>query len=338
GVLYLDNRRNGRTFTEGDLYLGSALASLISLQLALEKQAALARVEENMARYFAPDVVERIVEQSVGSGQVGLDVQERAVTVLFGDMEGFTGAGLYDSDGVNLYKKLDGGGFDRNQPRKWEKIEEDLREVIPRLFSGIFNDRAFMEREWFGINGNNHLAIKGALAIHGAFPLKGFGGEWGELANLVAVTTDIYRANSDYGKILLNAQHYDLAVTNPPAKEDLQKVGEDPNQAYSTEEILVSTLLADPVENQKSDSWKKWPIEQIRRSSVLGGADVLKTEDSRNEILEVAHALHSINAVMAKIFGKPVAEFPIDAELKIFGPSRIIIIKQARPFVHATRE
>ncbi|MBI3296584.1 MAG: FHA domain-containing protein [Elusimicrobia bacterium] len=90
GVLYLDNRRNGRTFTEGDLYLGSALASLISLQLALEKQAALARVEENMARYFAPDVVERIVEQSAGSGQVGLDVQERDVTVLFVDMEGFT--------------------------------------------------------------------------------------------------------------------------------------------------------------------------------------------------------------------------------------------------------
>lgn len=89
GVLYLDNRRNGTTFTEGDLYLGSALSSLISLQLALEKQAALARIEENMSRYFAPDVVQRIVEQSA-SGVVGLDVQERDVTVLFVDMEGFT--------------------------------------------------------------------------------------------------------------------------------------------------------------------------------------------------------------------------------------------------------
>lgn len=90
GVLYLDNRRNGKTFTESDLYLGSALASLVSLQLALEEQAALARLEENMARYFAPDVVERIAKLSAGAGTVGLDVQERDVTVLFVDMEGFT--------------------------------------------------------------------------------------------------------------------------------------------------------------------------------------------------------------------------------------------------------
>ncbi len=90
GVFYLDNRRNGKTFTEEDLYLGSAVASLISLQLSLERAAGLARTEENMARYFSPDVVQRIVEQSEGGRPVGLEVQERDVSVLFVDMEGFT--------------------------------------------------------------------------------------------------------------------------------------------------------------------------------------------------------------------------------------------------------
>lgn len=90
GVFYLDNRRNGKTFTEEDLYLGSALSSLISLQLSLERSAQLSRAEENMARYFSPDVVRRIVELSEGGQPVGLEVQERDVSVLFVDMEGFT--------------------------------------------------------------------------------------------------------------------------------------------------------------------------------------------------------------------------------------------------------
>jgi len=90
GVFYMDNRRNGHTFTESDLYLGSAIASLISLQLTLEAQAKITRIEENMARYFAPDVVDRIVEQSADGTVIGLEVQERDVTVLFVDMEAFT--------------------------------------------------------------------------------------------------------------------------------------------------------------------------------------------------------------------------------------------------------
>ncbi|MBI4348810.1 MAG: FHA domain-containing protein [Elusimicrobia bacterium] len=90
GILYLDNRRSGNTFTDEDLYLGSAIASLVSLQLSLERQGELASIEANMARYFAPDVVERIVEQSAKRGPVGLEVAERDVTVMFVDMEGFT--------------------------------------------------------------------------------------------------------------------------------------------------------------------------------------------------------------------------------------------------------
>jgi len=90
GVLYMDNRRQGTNFSEEDLYLGSALASLISLQLALEAQADMTRIKENMARYFAPDVVQRIVERSAQAHIMGLEVQEKDITVMFTDLEGFT--------------------------------------------------------------------------------------------------------------------------------------------------------------------------------------------------------------------------------------------------------
>lgn len=90
GVLYLDNRRNAKSFGEEDLYLASAIASLVSLQIALNRQSELGRIKENMARYFAPDVVERIVEESASGQSVGLEVQEKLVAVLFVDMEGFT--------------------------------------------------------------------------------------------------------------------------------------------------------------------------------------------------------------------------------------------------------
>ncbi|HVE12194.1 MAG TPA: adenylate/guanylate cyclase domain-containing protein [Elusimicrobiota bacterium] len=90
GVFYMDNRRSGQSFTDQDLYLASAIASLISLQLTLERHAQLARIEANMSRYFAPDVVQRIIEKSRGEEHLDLEVQEKDVTVLFVDMEGFT--------------------------------------------------------------------------------------------------------------------------------------------------------------------------------------------------------------------------------------------------------
>lgn len=93
GVLYLDNRRSGTAFTEEDLYSASALAGVISLQLALQRQAELARIEESMARYFAPDVVQRIVESSAGGLARGMEASERNVTVLFVDLEGFASWG-----------------------------------------------------------------------------------------------------------------------------------------------------------------------------------------------------------------------------------------------------
>lgn len=248
------------------------------------------------------------------------------------DMAGFTGAGLYDSDGINFYKKRQDDSYDITKPRKWEKIEEDLRETIPRLFSSVFNERAFMEREFFGINGNLHNLIMGGLAIHNAYTLKDFEGSTQEHANGVAITTDLYRntvVEADYPKIFLNSQHYDLAVTNPPTKEELIQFNEDPKRPYTTEEIVITNFFADDSRDRGREPWKHWPYEQVRQSSVKNGSNVI----SKEEALSLAFALQTINNDMAQVFEVEVYRFPIDAEYKFYGPNRNLIIKQARPFV-----
>jgi adenylate cyclase len=90
GVLYLDNRNCGRSFQEADLYLANALASVASLQLSLERQAYLTRVEQNMRQYFGPDVVRLIMEASRQGKPVSLGVKECEASVLFVDIQDFS--------------------------------------------------------------------------------------------------------------------------------------------------------------------------------------------------------------------------------------------------------
>ncbi|MBI5239052.1 MAG: FHA domain-containing protein [Elusimicrobia bacterium] len=90
GVLYMDNRNHGSSFQDADLYLANALAGVAALQLALERQAYMARVEQNMRQYFGPEVVRLIVDSSRQGKPVSLGVKECEATVFFVDMEGFS--------------------------------------------------------------------------------------------------------------------------------------------------------------------------------------------------------------------------------------------------------
>ncbi|MFH1723320.1 MAG: adenylate/guanylate cyclase domain-containing protein [Elusimicrobiota bacterium] len=90
GILYMDNRGHGGSFTEEDLYLADALASVVSMHLTLERQAYLSRVEQNMRQYFGPEVVQMIVHESQVGEPVGIGVTERMATILFVDMQGFS--------------------------------------------------------------------------------------------------------------------------------------------------------------------------------------------------------------------------------------------------------
>jgi adenylate cyclase len=90
GVLYMDNRNHGGSFEDADLHLANALASVAALQLALERQAYMVRVEANMSQYFGPDVVRLIVESSRQGKPVSLGVKECEATVFFVDIQGFS--------------------------------------------------------------------------------------------------------------------------------------------------------------------------------------------------------------------------------------------------------
>ncbi|MBI4802988.1 MAG: FHA domain-containing protein [Elusimicrobia bacterium] len=90
GVLYMDNRGKGGLFTEDDLYLCTALGSVVSLQLLMEKQLFLGRLEENLKQYFSANVVRRLVEEAGAGKQPELGVSEKTAAILFVDMQGFS--------------------------------------------------------------------------------------------------------------------------------------------------------------------------------------------------------------------------------------------------------
>lgn len=90
GFLYLDNRGGAGVFSKADLHFGYALANVASLQMSLERQAFLARLEQNMTQYFGPDVVRLIVRASREGKPLGLGVKDCEAAVLFVDIKGFS--------------------------------------------------------------------------------------------------------------------------------------------------------------------------------------------------------------------------------------------------------
>jgi class 3 adenylate cyclase len=90
GILYMDNRGQDAAFKKTDLYLAHALASYASFHLLLEKNAFLARVEDNMSHYFGAEVVRVILEEARKGRPVLPEVKEQKASIIFVDLEGFS--------------------------------------------------------------------------------------------------------------------------------------------------------------------------------------------------------------------------------------------------------
>ncbi|WP_439479404.1 PEP/pyruvate-binding domain-containing protein [Chryseobacterium aquaticum] len=101
------------------------------------------------------------------------------------DMEGFNGAGLYDSKSAIL-----------------GDAEKTVEKAILDVWSSFWNFRAFQERDLFGIN---HESCAMGVLVHRSFP--------DEKANGVLVTKNMYR--DKYDGVTVNVQLGEEAVVKP---------------------------------------------------------------------------------------------------------------------------
>ena len=102
------------------------------------------------------------------------------------DLEGFNGAGLYDSK----------TGIYGDEKKSFES-------AIKKVWASVWNYNAFMERKYFGID---QSTVAMGVLCHRSFP--------DEKANGVVITKNLYRNN--YRGFVINAQYGETSVVNPP--------------------------------------------------------------------------------------------------------------------------
>ena len=104
------------------------------------------------------------------------------------DLEGFTGAGLYVSDGADPTKP------------------NSIRDAIRTVYGSVWFFRAFEERSYRNID---HKAVGMALLVHHSFPA--------EEASGVAITANIYDKTGMDPGFTINVQYGDNSVVLPDA-------------------------------------------------------------------------------------------------------------------------
>jgi hypothetical protein len=189
------------------------------------------------------------------------------------DLPGFSGAGLYDS----FTHKPDEG---------------HLSKSIKQVYASLWNFRAFEEREFYRVD---HLAAAMGVLVHPNFK--------GELANGVAVTTDIlYQTDGNY---YINTQVGEDLVTNP---EELS----------TPEEMLLDWRSSREFQVMRSSS---------RRST---GGQLLASEHRE----QLRDHLGKIHGKFARLYGKSIDDpnFAMEIEFKVTSSGQLAI-KQARPWV-----
>lgn len=90
GIIYVDTQHPIKAFGETHLHILSTLAVLSAVAVEKvrlrENIARESKIRENLSRYFAPGVIERIIRDSTHE----LHAEEREASILFADLSGFT--------------------------------------------------------------------------------------------------------------------------------------------------------------------------------------------------------------------------------------------------------
>ena len=190
------------------------------------------------------------------------------------DLVGFSGAGLYDSY--------------THRPD-----EGHLGETIKRVWGGLWNSRAFDEREFYRVD---HFAAAMGVLCHP--------NQDDERANGVAVTKNIIDPN--WTGYYVNAQLGESLVTNP-----------DPNAI--PEEFLIAQLLGST----------RYTIQYVTFSNLVpDGQTIITTAQAE----QLADRMASIHSHFYSLYGGDYNTFAMEIEWKVTLTGQLMI-KQARPWV-----
>jgi len=204
------------------------------------------------------------------------------------DEANFNGAGLYTS-----------------QTGIIGDTSKTIELAIKKVWASLWTNRAFKEREFFGID---HTTVCMGVLVHGAFD--------NEILNGVAITKNLYRSNYDFG-FVINMQKGEEEVVSP-------KPGMVCEQVVS----FMNNKWSDFYNTNRSADWLSY-------SGLNPGASLL----SSDELLELTQQLESVKKhfyELYKLWPKvEYKDFGMDVEFKLIETAdkkRKFVFKQARPF------
>jgi hypothetical protein len=173
-----------------------------------------------------------------------------------------------------------------------EASDKDVADGIRNVWASLWRLRAYDEREYYNIE---QSSVAMAVLIHEAFP--------SEKANGVAISRDILEPSRG-DKFTINAQVGEALVTNPAP-------------GVISDEFTYALTRTPHIERQSE-------------SSLNGGKPVLSEEES----YLVACSLAQIHDHFRPLLDPEETNswFAMDIEFKLIGPSRQLVVKQARPY------
>ena len=252
--------------------------------------------DDKMVREFLSDIRQKIMESKLDNdflSTIEKQVKKNGFKRIrfrsstnAEDIDGFNGAGLYDSK----------TGILNNQKKSFEL-------AIKKVWASAWNYKAFMEREYFGIN---QESIAMGILCHRSFP--------DEKANGVVITKNLYRNN--YRGFVINAQYGETSVVNPPDGVTCEQMicYSDKNDSFYGKKKIVEYLS---FSNMLPDS-----LDKVMLTSEVA---LLTAEISK---IKMAYYEKFHNAARIDSY----YNYGLDLEFKVFGPNRQIYIKQVRPF------
>jgi hypothetical protein len=178
--------------------------------------------------------------------------------------------------------------------------ERPIDGALRAVWASLWNTRAYDERE-FGRIDQSQVAM--GVLVHPSFK--------SERANVIAISRNVLdptRADIHY----MNAQQGEASVANPAP-------------GVTTEQLI--------------HHWRAVPntpvIEYQAKSSLTNGADVLTLDD----VLMISCRLNAVHEYFQWKLDPQYENrwFAVDVEIKLVGPDREVVFKQARPYTFGRR-